>query len=173
MAAEHTIRRIENHTSRLIVLPSTLSFPNGIRLIPGLNTVPVMYLEELEAYSTPAREVLVGGRKVQRKERFPGREVLEDLQKPVTRPNSERSFHIAAHNGLARYSGPQITIYPDAMEDRPDGPPPPEFLPTKKEQALPIIAVTTDRAALKRWSQQGRGEVAQAAAAKLASLANG
>ncbi|MEY4507942.1 MAG: hypothetical protein RLZZ450_64 [Pseudomonadota bacterium] len=179
MSDNYSVRGIENHTSRLIILPPTYTFPKGVRLVPGLNRVPELYFEEAEQYELPEREIESFGRKVKVPARKPITEALADLQKPLYRAENKATGASASARRFrgvnGPYSGPQITIYRDplAIEGREDGPPPPDFLPEDKKQARAIIEVTTDRAALKKWAGQGRGEIAQAAAAKLLALGNG
>lgn len=155
-AAPQTIKRIENNTSCYITLPPVDEFINGIRLMPGLNTVPIKYLEALEEFELPAREFEKNGKKVMSKPEFPGRKALEQLQ-----------LNVRIVRAQGEHFGPQITIHEDPMADREDGPPPPPSLPQNKDAAMALIRATTNRAALKRWSEQGTGEVPQAAAAKL------
>lgn len=156
---EDTIRHIDNNTSHKIILPCTDTFPAGIHLICGLNSVPIDYLDELESlHKESAQIVTKSGRKTTSKERWPGREVLKTLQEPV---------RIVKASGETY--GPQITIYAD-LQDRPDGPPAPMSLPQNKEAAMAIIRETVDAKALERWSKAGKGEIPQAARAKLENL---
>lgn len=158
-----TIKHIENHTSHLIILPCTDTFANGLRLIPGLNSVPMDYFEELEGLYKPPMEVRTkNGSKKMTKERWPGKEALEKLLAPVRLVTARGEEH-----------GPQITIYSD-IQDRPDGPPAPLNLPVNVDAAKAVIRQTADRAALVRWSKagNGKGEVAQFARATLESLGN-
>lgn len=152
-----TTQRIENHTSRFIVLPPTSTFPKGVRLQPGLNTVPIKYIKQLEAVSRSGAdeegEVVV---------LFPGRKALADLQQTVS-----------LHTARGMYHGPQITMYhPDdrALDGRDDGPPPPMTLPMNQDAAKAIVNATNNRTALERWSTQGNTEAHQAAAAKLTRI---
>ncbi len=155
------IKHIENHTSHLIILPCTDTFPNGVRLIPGLNSVPMDYFEELNALTKPAREVVTkSGLKKMTKLRYPGRDTLDKLLTPVRLVTARGEDF-----------GPQITIYED-VQDRPDGPPAPMVLPVNVEAAKAVIRTCSDRKALERWSKagNGKGEVAQFARAVLESL---
>jgi hypothetical protein len=161
MSEEQTIRRIENHMDHFLLLPPTPSFTRGLKLIPGLNTVPVLYLDELNqrVLEVPARKE--GGRLLPESTRRPADKMWADLQQHVRR---------VSVNGSESW-GPQITIYDDIMADRQDGPPPPMTLPANnKTLAQKILAVTTERAAVERWAQQGRGEVAEMAKARLQEL---
>ncbi len=156
-----SIKHIENHTSHLIILPCTDTFPNGLRMIPGLNSVPMDYFEELNETFKEVRSVTTkSGKEKKTKERWPGREALAKLLQPVRLVTARGEEH-----------GPQITIYED-IQDRPDGPPPPLNLPVNVEAAKAVIRQTADRAALLRWSKagNGKGEVAQFARATLESL---
>jgi hypothetical protein len=145
--------KIENNTSAFIYLFATPSFPSGLRLIPGLNTVPKLFMDEFQEHSamteaTPVRASVL---------RYPGREVLEGLQAVV-------SYHTAE----GPRTGPRITIYTDDQVGREDGPIPPQDLKgIKEEAAIATIRVTSDKAALKRWSKDNRSAVASAAMAKL------
>ncbi len=160
MSEVQTIKRIENHRDSLMWLPPTPSFPNGMKLIPGLNTVPVLYLDELMERELVVADRVVNGRKLNGGTRKPAERMLANLQKHVfiTDVNGSRKF------------GPQITIYDDIMSDRQDGPPPPPALPSNKVHAKKIIEVTTERAALKRWSEQGRGDIPDMARERLREL---
>lgn len=156
---KHPIKRIENHTSAPIILPMTDSFPHGIRLLPGLNSVPTKYLDELTEYAVVSSARVENNRKIPAVDRRPGQEVLADLQVPCTFPTA---------NG-DRY-GQRVTIYEDALEDREDGPPPPLALPSDKNVAKKLVELTTDRKALERWSKASRGEVQSLVNAKLAAM---
>ena len=145
--------KIENNTSAFIYLFGTPSFPMGVRLIPGLNTVPKLFMDEFNEHTamtekTPVKESVV---------RFPGREVLADLQKVV-------SYHTAE----GPRTGPRVTVYTDDQAGREDGPMPPQDLRgLKEEAAIATIRVTSDKAALKRWTKDTRAAVSSAANAKL------
>lgn len=142
------ILRIENNTERLLGLPPTQSFPAGVRLIPGLNTVPAGYMAELDAAEA---ETHINGKPGPK--RFPGRDALALLLKPVK---------IVKTNGTHR--GPQITVFTDEQAGRDDGPPAPEDLKDMKEAAaIKIVAVTNDREALKRWQGNDKRQGVQAA----------
>lgn len=147
---------IENNTSAFILLFPTDGFPQGIRLLPGNNDVPVRYLEELKehAVTTEAR----GGKPGPI--RYPGREVLESLQTPIT-------YYTV--DGKVR--GPRITIYERDQVARPEGPMAPIDLKAYKDEAAKIVIKTcSDKAALKRWMKDNRQEIAAAAGARLAEL---
>lgn len=161
MSEQHSIKRIENHTARFIFLPATPGHPRGIKLIPGLNTVPVSYLTELEevVLVTEASVDSLTRRSIPAQTERPAAKMFAQLFEPV---------RIVTANGEA--FGPQITVYEDVMSDRQDGVPPPQTLPQKKELAKILIDATTERAALERWSKQGRGEIAGMAQARLRLL---
>jgi hypothetical protein len=162
VAKPHTVKRIENNTSCILTLPCTDGFPLGIRLVPGLNSVPLKYLSELNDFEVEGGIIRRGAKEVQTENQFPGRKALEMLQQPV---------RIVRATG--EHFGPQITIYElgdKAVEGRDDGPPAPPSLPQNKDAAMAIVRATTDRAALKRWSEQGNGEAQQAAGARLNGL---
>jgi hypothetical protein len=145
----------------LIILPCTDTFPNGLRLIPGLNSVPLDYFEELNGlYKEPRSVMTKSGNKKQTKERWPGRVQLAKLQESVRLVTARGEDF-----------GPQITIYED-IQDRPDGPPAPLNLPVNVEAAKAVIRQTADRDALKRWAKagNGKGEVAMFARQTLESL---
>lgn len=149
--------RIENHTARVIILPALDEFPMGVRLVPGLNTVPKKYLHQLQEYTI---ETAPRGGAKRGVVRYPGRDTLAQLQEPVTIVTSRGTFE-----------GPQITIYEDAMIGRPDGIIPESLDTYKKEAALKFIEITSDRAALKRWAKSSRDpEVKMTANAKLMAM---
>lgn len=150
------VKRIENHTARVLILPGTESHPEGKPLIPGLNTIPNLYWDELQAYEVDKFDR--SGKK--KGTRFPARETLEQLQVPVS---------IVTGKGVS--FGPQITIYEDAMVDRPDGIIP-ESLDTYNEvAALKMIEIVNDRTALRRYTKSRLPSVAAAAKAKLGGQA--
>lgn len=163
MSEQQSIKRIENHTDHFILLPPTQGYPKGIKLIPGLNTVPIAYLDALNERVLVSEATIRGGRKIPARERRPADSMWADLQKHVRRLRVDGS----------ESWGPQVTIYDDIMSDRQDGPPPPISLPANnKVLAQKILAVTTERAAVERWASQGRGEVAEMAKARLQELRN-
>lgn len=148
-------RRIENNTASIIYLPpyveitdsldTTIDFPRGLPLLPGLNTVPLKYLEALEALERPLCDKY--GKPVGKKVRFPGREVLKQLQEPVVIYRPEGGSLLQ----------PRITIHLDPLAGRDDGPPPPAVLPTTNEKvALALVAATSNTAVLRTWSKQPR-----------------
>lgn len=143
------VLRIENNTARKLGLPPTQSFPAGVHLIPGLNTVPVGYMAELDAVEV----VNANGKKW-----HPGREAVEGLLKRV---------RIVTPNGTTM--GPQITVFTDDQAGRSDGPPSPEdLLDLKVAAAVKFVEVTTDVEALKRWQKNDkRPEVKNAINQKL------
>lgn len=168
-----TITHVENNTSHRINLPPAGKHPSGVRLLPGLNSVPTEYLDAVRDVFKPGGKIRIGGQKFSQEDgstvimggkivtaldRWPGREALELLQQPV---------RIVKADGVT--FGPQITIYPD-LQDREDGPPPPHFLPQNEDAAISIIQATTNKEALVRWSKIGKGKIPQAAGTKLASL---
>lgn len=162
VAKPHTVKRIENNTSCILTLPPVEEFPMGVRLVPGLNSVPLKYLDALESFEVEGGMVRRGAKEIQTPNQFPGRRALELLQQPV---------RIVRAQG--EHFGPQITIYElgdAAVEGRDDGPPAPPSLPQNKDAAMAIVRATTDRKALKRWSEQGNGEANQAAGARLNGL---
>ncbi len=159
VTATPTIRRIENNTSACLTLPPVEEFPVGIRLMPGLNTVPIKYLDALESLEIEGVQVRRKGVLVQTENEFPGQRALKLLQIPVRIVKASGETH-----------GPQITIYDDPLADREDGPPAPPMLPQNVDAAMAMVRATTNRAALKRWSEQGNGQANQAAGARLNGL---
>lgn len=152
------VLRIENNTARILGLPPTITFPVGIRLIPGMNTVPVGYMAECDALEVET--VNVAG-KVNGK-RYPGREAVAGflVKVKIVRP------------GEPNTTGPQITIFTDDQAGRPDGlPPPDELTDMKSEIALKMIELTDDKEALKRWLERDKRKVVKdAIQTKLAGL---
>ncbi len=145
----------------------------AVRLLPGLNSVPTQYMDALNDVFKPGGKMRIGGQKIVAEDgsiqilggklvtttdRWPGREAIAQLQEPV---------RIVKADGVKH--GPQITVYPD-LQDREDGPEAPHYLPQNKDAALAIIRATSSKDALQRWSTQGKGEVPQAAATKLATV---
>lgn len=160
MAEKQIVRRIENKTVTWIILPPTPSFPSGLKLVPGLNTVPTKYLDELDERVLETEPTKRGGRLIPGKKVKPAQKMWERLTAPV---------HFLDDNGTRHY-GPRVIFYDDLMEDRQDGPPPPVNLPANREIAKKIIDVTTEKAALERWASQGRGEIPDYAKARLKTL---
>jgi hypothetical protein len=147
-------KKIENNTARFIDLPPILGietgddgdftdFPNGVRLQPGLNSVPDVYMDALRAQKRVMCDKM-GRPRADKKGaplyRYPGLEILSQLQTPVT---------IITVQGTK--VGPQVTVFEDSQVGREDGPPAPMTLPASADAANAIIAVTTERAALERW----------------------
>lgn len=73
---------------------------------------------------------------------------------------------------------PQLFVYPASKSEardkagKPLGPPPPDTIETYPDAvALKLVEVTDDKNALARWAKDARKPVADAASAKLASLA--
>ncbi len=174
-----SVKRIENNTDQLVFLPPLTGvetgqdaegtpeytdFPKGIRLQPGLNTVPNIYLEALHAERRQMCDKL-GKPRVDKDGkpiyRYPGREAIAGLISPVTYTTA---------NG--RKFGPRITIYePEQVADRADGPQAPATLPSNANAAMAIISVTEDRKALARWGKQARdANIKVAIQSRLAAL---
>jgi hypothetical protein len=159
-----SVTKIENNTDRaFILLPPTESHPQGVRLLPGLNSVPDLYLEELEAITRRKADVMSpDGKTVKGALWHPGQRELARLQKPV---------RIDKADGTR--TGPQITIYPkgSVQDQMPDGLPPPHDLqPYREPAALMFIEQCKDADALKRWVKDDRKTVAKAASQRLAGL---
>jgi hypothetical protein len=150
--------KIENNTIAAIYLFATETFPAGIRLLPGLNTVPTKYLEELKSHIVASE----GKNGKAGKPISPGVLLLEDLQQSVRYVTMEGTKY-----------GPRITIYSDDQAGREDGPVPPADLRGYTDaQALVAVKLTSDVNVLKRWASDPRRDVKNAIAAKLAG-ANG
>lgn len=157
------VKKIENNTGRFIYLPPADDFPAGIKLLPGLNTVPNRYMDQLLAkelkvlpkkgYEPKKGEPL--------KTRFPGRELIAQLQERVK---------IVTTDGA--HFGPQITIYDaEQVGDRPDGPELPDFLDAYADKiALKLVENVDQLDKLEAWAQDRRPEIASAAKGKLALL---
>ena len=150
-----TTCKIENNTARLLGLPPTESYPAGLRLLPGLNNVPLEYMEELEAVCvTPEKKPNGEARPV----RYPGREALSGLQIPVGIQKVD-----------SRHNGPQITIYTDDQAGREEGVPMPLDLASYKDDvAVALVRSTRDKKALKAYAKDKRPAVAAEANARLA-----
>lgn len=157
---------IENHTDRAIYLPAVeawsdpederpdapiYNWSDGIRLVPGPNNVPDLYLKaylsiEVDTVNTPKTG----------KRRKPGAENLAALQKPT---------NIYSYNG--NRFGPQITVYPKGAAVDENKVLPRDLSAMRDEQALAAIDVINDRSALERYSKDPRPKIATAAKSKL------
>lgn len=147
--------KIENNTACLLGLPPTESFPSGLRLVPGLNSVPEDYMLELKTRAVNPEPRADG---TPRPVRYPGQEALDAFQVPV---------RIVTPDGT--HTGPQITIYTDDQAGREEGPPPPHDLSKyeKPEVAIALVRSTRDRKALKEYTKDKRPAVAAAARERL------
>jgi hypothetical protein len=136
------IVQIENNTAGVLGLNPTHNFPVGVKLVPGLNTVPKTYMAELDALEVATE---IGGKPGP--SRFPGRERIAQLQDPQVRyydPETARAKR-----------GAQITIYTAEQAGRAEGPPAPEDL-----RAMSLEAAHNDKEDLKRWRKaDGRKDV--------------
>ena len=163
--SEGNVRRLENNTVHLISLAPTPSFPTGVTLRPGLNTVPEVYFEEAE--EVVIQRVPRGAKRDLKTKKWatedfrPVRASLEELQKPV---------NFATPDGWRH--GPQITIYSaEQAPDRPDGATPPASLEHLREPAaLKCIELMNDPAVLKGWAKDSRAKVANYAQSRIAAL---
>lgn len=146
---------MENNTARHIVLPPTETFIGGVRLAPGLNTVPQLYLDEL---CEATRTVKATTSKGKARTFSPGEELLKQLQEPV---------RIVTADSVTR--GPQITIYePEQVADRDDGPALPDDLEMYVEDvAIKLIQNIKNKAKLKLYTNDRRPAVKAAALAQL------
>jgi hypothetical protein len=165
------VKRIENNTEHLINLPpveSAPDFPNGIKLWPGITTVPLKYWAALEAYEpgTPLRcsPNPEDREKYKPSNKRPGLDTIKYLLTPTKIVKADGTFF-----------GPQITVYDPDQCDRPDGAPLPDTLAAYNDQtALRLIANVNNRDVLEKWARAEtdprRGEVRQAATTKLATL---
>lgn len=175
------VKKIENNTERLINLApveNSPDFPTGIKLWPGLTTVPNRYWKALEAY-TPDTQILCG----------PDSEKAVDFEAALAtgkrRPSNKRTGQdiinylltptkIVKADGI--FYGPQITVYePEQVGDREDGPVLPDTLLGYQDKiAIKLIQHTNNREALERWGKaetdQRRVAVKQEALARLAML---
>lgn len=178
-----TLIYVTNQTRSFVHLPPVPRdgrWPTGIRLIPGLNRVPSLYLEALKAASTPVfdeggRPITVDedvvredakGKPVTYREkkpvvRYPGREALAEL--------AERKIRLTGPRGV--FTGTQIVIHApgEIDENAADGPLPPDTLPENPVHAAKVVESCSDREALERWLEsESRDEVASAIRARLA-----
>lgn len=148
-------KRVENNTTAFLFLPPTQTFHQGIKLAPGLNTVPTKYFEE--AYAVERKE----GAGKTASTKYPLREEIERLQVPVFMNHAVRG----------RVRQPFITIFdPDqvTVKDRPDGPPLEESLERYPvNAALALINHVSEVPYLEAWASDKRMEVAVAARNKL------
>lgn len=150
--------KIENNTSRILLLPPLDGWETGMKLLPGLNSVPLAYYEALNELSvTPAP--LANG--TPRPVRFPGREALSLLQQPVLIQTLEGRRH-----------GPQITIFSAEQVEREDGPVlPGDLAGYKPDVAIALVRTTSDRKVLRQWAKDSRQDVKAAVLARLQDLA--
>jgi hypothetical protein len=163
--SEGNVVKIENNTVHLIVLGTTPSFPQGVTLRPGLNTVPQFYMDEAE--EIVIQRVPKGAKRDPKTKQwitedfYPVKEAITELQRPV---------RFATADGWRE--GPQITIYAaDQAPDRPDGPVPPQSLEHLREPAaLKCIEIMNDAAVLKRWAKDSRPAVANFASSRINAL---
>jgi hypothetical protein len=182
-----TVTVITNNLKRLIVLPPTDSFPNGLRLVPGDNDVPHKYLRELESKELVLHRYTEvadadGNVTVQKKfagTRFPGREALAALEGPVQpvvgldlkNPESGVQVIHGYRHGQAGelYTGPQITIH--RREEPPEVEPllPPK-LPENLGAALAVVAQTDDPKYLDKWLVDAKGQLKTAITERLKGL---
>jgi hypothetical protein len=174
------VKKIENNTERLINLPALEScpqFPTGIRLWPGITTVPNQYWRALEEYS-PDTQILCGddserrlafldavaqGKRTRSSKRT-GMDTIKYLLTPTKIVKADGIFH-----------GPQITVYEPEQCDQDDGPRLPPTLEAYKEDiALKLIAHVRNKEALLAWAKgetdPRRSSIKQAALARAASL---
>lgn len=171
--SEGNVRRVENHTHRIIMLPALMaeteegqlvSYEQGISLRPGLNTVPTQYLDALaakESDTAPPKGAKPGKVYPRRKS---GEKLLAQLMEPV---------RIVTIDGS--HFGPQITIYePDQVEvaGKPDGPElPPDLNAYSKRASMELIQKVGSKDVLRSWARLTKdAAVKQAAQAKLISL---
>lgn len=143
------VTKIDNHCPRFHFLPPTDSYQSGIRLIPGSNNVPNAYLEELNAVEV---ETVDRHGKLTGKKRYPGRELLAQLQETVV-------IHTVNGTKLS----PQITVYPEGSAAEQEGPQLPVTLDGYGDvAALEIVKRTSDKSALARWEKAARGDLKKA-----------
>jgi hypothetical protein len=149
--------RCENNAPRFIIAPPTPSFPNGIRLQPGLNTWPSLYAHEVEQLPKKKRTVNKNGK------------ISQVEQSSWDRFVEMNTAPIVIHTVEGRRVGPMLTFYYEALEDREDGPEPPAVLPANEKAALAIVNATSGRqkAALERWLPLAKGAVKSAIESKL------
>jgi len=150
--------RVENNTAHLISGPPTFSFPNGVSLLPGMNTWPSLYHDELTkltskvvAHPTKPDQTLPP--------RQTGLKFLEEMQ---------RSVGYSTANG--RQFGPQLTFFYEKLEDLPDGPKLPPMLTGNERMDLAFVDQATvkhNRPLLENWLQSAKGSVKAAIQAKL------
>ncbi len=159
------IKRVENNAPRIIIAPPTPSFPNGVKLLPGLNTLPNKYYQELMELTPPPSYKHVVGQDGQPKmeaypPRYPGRKWLEEMQKLVI-----------IHTPDGRRHSPQLTFYYEELPDREDGPEYPATLPSNEKAALALVnsvnPTPNGRKVLERWLGTSKGAVASAIRTKL------
>lgn len=139
---------IENYCPRFHFLPPTESYDGGIRLVPGKNNVPNAYMDELLAHECD--KVNKAGKVVGT--RFPGRELIAQLEVPVV---------IHTHNG-SKVSA-QICVFPAGSAAEAEGPTLPATLDGYSDTAaLEIVKRTNDKVALARWEKAARGDLKKA-----------
>ncbi len=156
------VTKIDNNTAHIIQLPPTKSFPKGIHLAPSFkmgdavstNSVPNKYLDELYAREivTVDEDGKVAGK------RFPGREQIEELQKPV---------RIYRHDAGMRIS-PQITVFSEGQAPGKNAVEMPHTLAGYSEAtAAELVKRTHDKPLLKLWEKEARGDLKKLIQARL------
>lgn len=161
-----TVTCITNQTRSLHHLPPIPGdgrWPEGIKLIPGLNRVPTAYLEAYREYSVQVADS--GGRPLFKDEleetldakgkavtvkvkvpvvRYPGRDELARL---TTKPRKLVSMD------KGNFVGTTLIIHPEGEIDPsvPDGPKPPAMLPENEALARKLVSDMTSKAVLTGW----------------------
>ncbi len=160
------IKRCENWAPRIIIGPPTPSFPNGLKLLPGLNTFPDKYYQELmELSPAPTYKQVVqedgSVKMIANPPRFPGRKWIEEMEKMI----------LIDAGPFGKKHSPQLTFYYEELEDREDGPEYPPTLPVNEKAAIALVNSVTPtkagRKVLERWLPLTKGAVASAINAKL------
>jgi hypothetical protein len=175
-----TLKYITNNTGHIIVLPAIAGngkYPDGFRLIPGLNRIPAGYLEAAAARSQPVcdeygkpvtrptkrtREVVVknkgGDETVQKLEEVVDEVVLRfPLKVAIDRLFSEQ-VRIVTSQG--KTIGARLTLHKDGeiQDGEVLGAKPPLDLPGTDSAAMFMVNNCSDRDSLVRWGAEDMRE---------------
>lgn len=131
---------IENKRASAHVLPPVPGFPEGRRLLPGANNVPVDYVQALKAQ-------LSGG----------SSSFIDDKGHPKT-ANGWEHFLRTLHS--VEMDGPWLIIHDQPyQEPKREGPPPPKSINDREpEAAVGFVEYETDPDVLRSWLKTDKRE---------------